>query len=816
MYIDYILIAVGSVTAIAFICIAIYLIVSNKKSSFYREILEVGTTTIDITETSKRLGVSTTGAELLTVLEANSEEVTGTVLDDTLPPGSSAAVGTGTDILGVTRPYNLDFPAEFFEKYTVCREISGGGMSRVFLALNKKLQNYWIVKFVDSRNGIINNEGDILKRLNHLNLPAISDIFYGEKGVFIVERYVEGITLDLIIKSKQTPGQFALLQWFEQLIQVLKYLHSLEPAPIIHCDLKPSNIILTHANNLVLIDFGISKTQGSDEGVSAVTYKYAAPEQLKRAPKAKYAEIIKERFGDLPEERFGWQIDERTDIYSLGVIFFELITGSVPTVHNKGLLREKASAELAAVIEKCLELNPQNRYQSADELFIQIQKLQNTRLTMAKTLTLRRALVGAAVFLVILSSGSISVGAFMLQQENLTQLAMDPNTITLSLQQSAEFAISRQQPNGKTEDLDLSWVTWDFSDNIARIDGNRIVGVNTGETTITGKYRNKVVDVNVNVVEPVNGLVNVSLKYSEDTNVNVFAGNGERDTVDGSLNEAAFVSPESISANGSAIYLADSGLLRKIEGDVVSTITLEPDYLKVSKVRSSENGVYILTNPWEGEGGALNYAIIKMLGDTAEVVYYADTDFAFANDFAVSNGKLYLLEYLSVYNATFIREIDEATGEVTTLCEIENDITGMDIDEGTIYLAGGESAVIMTYNINSAELKYVAGTKDNRNFIDGSAPLFYEPMKVKKYNDELYVLDFNVIRKMELKDGVCGFAQTVAGEVSLDLNPDLLNGAGSEVKLAKSSLMEFDFDSKGNIYVTDPKKSVVRIINKEE
>lgn len=88
-----------------------------------------------------------------------------------------------------------------------------------------------------------------------------------------------------------------ICDWALQLAQVLNYLHNLE-TPIIPCDLKPSNIMVTHDNRLVLIDFGISKRQGIDERSIGLTYCYAAPEQFK--PSTARSERVQTRFGVLP------------------------------------------------------------------------------------------------------------------------------------------------------------------------------------------------------------------------------------------------------------------------------------------------------------------------------------------------------------------------------------------------------------------------------------------------------------------------------------------------------------------------------------
>jgi len=114
-------------------------------------------------------------------------------------------------------------------KYEIIEEIHGGAMSRIFKAKNIKLGNEWIIKYVSNKNAELANEEHILKKLNHINLPQIIDIFRNDDGIFIVERFVEGFSLDKVLNvSRGKIGQNLSLEWAEQLSQVLVYLHNLE------------------------------------------------------------------------------------------------------------------------------------------------------------------------------------------------------------------------------------------------------------------------------------------------------------------------------------------------------------------------------------------------------------------------------------------------------------------------------------------------------------------------------------------------------------------------------------------------------------
>ena len=222
MYQDEILLLIGAVATGLIVLLAMYLLASRKKAKLYREILGAETTAIETLTTA----LNTTDAVTTLNFKVTDQEFDPEVLRG---------------------------------QYEIEAEITGGGMSRVFIAKKTNIGNDWIVKYVPSAIGQLTNEADILKSLNHISLPKIIDIFDDDSGLYIVQSYVEGMGLNQILKSSGTLHEFMLLDFAKQLAQVLKYLH--ERGPILHLDLKPSNIMVTHDSKLVLIDFGISKKQ---------------------------------------------------------------------------------------------------------------------------------------------------------------------------------------------------------------------------------------------------------------------------------------------------------------------------------------------------------------------------------------------------------------------------------------------------------------------------------------------------------------------------------------------------------------------------
>ena len=144
-----------------------------------------------------------------------------------------------------------------------------------------------------------------MKKINHPSLPRIVDIGEDDEFIYIVEDFFEGEALDRQLKIRKRFDEATVVEWAKQLCGILYYLHSLEPA-IIYRDMKPANIIVTSDNIVKLIDFGIAREYKQDSGSDTSymgTRGYAAPEQYGTS-----------------------QTDARTDIYSLGVTLYHLLT----------------------------------------------------------------------------------------------------------------------------------------------------------------------------------------------------------------------------------------------------------------------------------------------------------------------------------------------------------------------------------------------------------------------------------------------------------------------------------------------------------
>lgn len=253
-------------------------------------------------------------------------------------------------------------------KYKILSEVGHGGMSVVYLAINERANKTWAVKeirkdgicdFEAVKQGLI-VETDMLKRLNHDHLPSIIDVIDTEDSFLIVMDYIEGKSLQSVLKASGAQPHDLVVKWGLQLCDVLGYLHSRNPA-IIYRDMKPANVMLKPNGDITLIDFGTArefKNRAMVEDTTCLgTRGYAAPEQ----------------FGGRG------QTDARTDIYCLGATLYHLLTGHSPAdppYEIKPLSYwdpALAGSGLEQIINKCCQQDPEHRYQSCAELMYDLE-----------------------------------------------------------------------------------------------------------------------------------------------------------------------------------------------------------------------------------------------------------------------------------------------------------------------------------------------------------------------------------------------------------------------------------------------------------
>lgn len=254
------------------------------------------------------------------------------------------------------------------EKYLVRQVIGGGGMAFVYRVEDTRLGSsgqVWALKELRSTSGsaddqaeaqrLFRQEAELLANLDHPNLPEVVEHFDVSGRSYLVMEFIEGQSLERHLMAAGTGlPETSVLQWTIQVCQVLDYLHQQEPA-IIFRDLKPSNIMLSNAGVIKLIDFGIARTYKAGKKKDTVAMgseNYAPPEQWGKG-----------------------QTDARSDIYALGATIYHLIAGEppLPWFSPKPLppptsFNSAISAGTDGVILKAMSKAPPDRYQTAAEM----------------------------------------------------------------------------------------------------------------------------------------------------------------------------------------------------------------------------------------------------------------------------------------------------------------------------------------------------------------------------------------------------------------------------------------------------------------
>lgn len=265
--------------------------------------------------------------------------------------------------------------------YRILERIGSGGMGVVYRAQDAHLDREVAVKVLrpgtiadDLARKRFRNEAHVLSKLNHPNVATIHDFDTQEGCDFLVMEYIEGKPLSDYLAAGPIP-ESELLPLAAQLAEGLNAAHN---HSIIHRDLKPANLFITHESRLKILDFGLARfrlpltesatlSQLESRSLSG-TFPYMAPEQI-----------------------LGDELDARTDIYAAGLVIYEMATGQRPFAElpgNKLLdavlhrapipprrLNPRVSSELETIIAKCLEKKPENRYQSAHALAVELRRL---------------------------------------------------------------------------------------------------------------------------------------------------------------------------------------------------------------------------------------------------------------------------------------------------------------------------------------------------------------------------------------------------------------------------------------------------------
>lgn len=687
------------------------------------------------------------------------------------------------------------------QKYKIERLLGKGASGEVYLCRNIELGNLWAIKRIERGKSKyeLTTETNILKKLNHINLPKIADVIEDETSIYIVESYIEGTPLNKLLEAQGILSEEMVISLAKQLCEVLLYLHNLKPFPIIYRDLKPHNIIITRDNRPVLIDFGISREyKGTDrrDTVIAGTPYYAAPEQLT-------AEGIS---------------DVRADIYSLGVTLHHLLTGVLPKYDDTSLIKynNKISRNMDYIVRKCIRKDLKDRYQTVEELLTDLKNINKVRVLDVKLRKVNRILITSMVILSMISFSTLYLGISAIYRENSALLLLSPQILSLSVNQTGIIKISKKYPDGSKKELKASDIKWNSPNSkVAKINNDEIQPLKEGKTQFDGSYNGKSLKLTVVVNEPQDDTndVNINLKYLKDTKVNLFAGIGQHsDTSDGKSSTAVLCYPKSLSINkdNNETYFTDSTKLRAIKEGWVKTLGIElENYKDIDLVKISSTGnTYFSITPYINEKEQY-VSEIYILQDNKPKLIYQNTESIYnISDFAFdSSENMYILQAKKIGSdpQTLFTFVDRLSGNISS-----REIGGAEsitVDkQDNIFISSSTKGTILKLDVVDGRFRNFAGKEMDKNFIDGTQCSFFSPQKILAHGNYIYVIDKNVLRRIVLENGKPVGVETIAGNVGKG-QQNLNSSLGYDAWFAKPT--DLAIDTAGNILLADSDNSVI-------
>jgi eukaryotic-like serine/threonine-protein kinase len=289
------------------------------------------------------------------------------------------------------------------ERYRILKNLGKGGFSETFLAQDDLSLALRVVKCLklsskssETAQELFEAEVQTLYQLGHLNqqIPALFDHFVEDKLLYLVQEFIDGHDLAQELEKGQTWSQEKIIELLRQVLPVLQFLHSHQ---VIHGDIKPRNIIRRNDGRLVLIDFGAVKlTSSSSSSSSSSSF-----------PSSSSQDIVVGTAGYMPNEQQTGRSRFSSDIYALGMVVIQCVTG----VHPRNLKEDPKTGEihwqsqvklhpqLKRIVEKMVKVRLRERYTSAAAVLIDLDRFERGQTNKQLPAQL---MYGSVIFLLLL------------------------------------------------------------------------------------------------------------------------------------------------------------------------------------------------------------------------------------------------------------------------------------------------------------------------------------------------------------------------------------------------------------------------------
>ena len=334
------------------------------------------------------------------------------------------------------------------ETYEIIRQIGSGGAGVVFLARHRRLDKLVVLKAdkreLSTRTETLRREVDALKNLSHGYLPQVYDFLVENGTVYTVIDFIPGESMDKPLARGQRFPQPLIVKWACQLLEALVYLHGRPPHGILHADIKPANIMLKPDGDICLIDFNIALALGEHGAVRVGRSPgYASPEHYsptEHIPRVGGTETITDASDLIRDDTatdavettdqrastsgnsssystYGGSkkalLDVRSDIYSTGATLYHLLSGVRPARRAQDVTpmpKGSVSSSLERIVTKAMSPNPDDRYQTAQEMLIDLRRLHDDD-SRSRRLLRRTRIVLTACTAIFLLGGALVVYA---------------------------------------------------------------------------------------------------------------------------------------------------------------------------------------------------------------------------------------------------------------------------------------------------------------------------------------------------------------------------------------------------------------------